>query len=281
MSAAPPAHPTQGVARHYDSLDGIYRSVWGEHVHHGYWVTGLESPERAVEQLVEVVADAARVGEGTRVCDVGCGYGATSRALVSGRGARVTGLTVSGAQQRFAQARSPSGNPRILLGDWLANDLSDEGFDAVIAIESISHMRDRARVFSECHRVLVPGGRLVVLDWLAPARPQAWQRRWLLEPICREGHLPGLDSLGDYGELLRGTGFVDVIGRDISRHVWRTWPIVLGRGVRCLPHDRDLCRLLVDRSHPEHGFVAMIGRLMVGFATRGFRYGMLTARRAG
>jgi len=184
VSAAPPAHPTQGVTRHYDSLDGIYRSVWGEHVHHGYWVTGRESPERAVEQLVEVVADAARVGEGTRVCDVGCGYGATSRALVSGRGARVPGLTVSGAQQRFAQARSPSGNPRILLGDWLANDLSDEGFDAVIAIESISHMRDRARVFSECHRVLVPGPAGGAR--LAGARPTAG----LATPVAARAHLP-------------------------------------------------------------------------------------------
>ncbi|GAC1439865.1 MAG: methyltransferase domain-containing protein [Solirubrobacteraceae bacterium] len=274
-------HPTAAVARHYDSLDSIYRSVWGEHVHHGYWISGSEPAARAVEQLVELVADAAVIGPGSRVCDVGCGYGATARSLVAGRGALVTGVTVSPAQQRYAERAAAGGNPRILLGDWLENELPDASFDAVVAIESISHMRDRPRVFAECHRVLAPGGRLVVLDWLAAAKARQWQQRLLLEPICREGHLPGLDTLGNYGELLLAAGFADVSGRDISRHVWRTWPIVLARGVRRLPGDRELRRLLLDRSHSERGFLPMVLRLMAGYATRGFRYGMLTAQRPG
>lgn len=266
------------VARHYDALDQVYRAVWGEHVHHGYWTDRGQSPEQAVRALVELVADAARIGPGTRVCDVGCGYGASARLLAGERGALVTGLTLSGAQARYAHSRERPG-VTVLQRDWLRNELPDACFDAVIAIESISHMPQRARVFAEAHRVLATGGRLVVLDWLAPQRPRHWQQRTLLEPICREGHLPSLDSLRGYGELCSCAGFSDVRGRDISRHVWRTWPIVLGRGVRRLGHDAELRRLLWDREHSEHGFVPMIARLMIGYATRGFRYGMLTARR--
>ncbi|MBW8754357.1 MAG: SAM-dependent methyltransferase, partial [Sphingomonadales bacterium] len=33
-----------GVALHYDELDPAYRRIWGEHVHHGYWLTGRETP---------------------------------------------------------------------------------------------------------------------------------------------------------------------------------------------------------------------------------------------
>jgi tocopherol O-methyltransferase len=266
------------VARHYDTLDRLYLDLWGEHVHHGYWTRARQSPAEAVRALVELVAEEAQIGPGVRVCDVGCGYGATARLLAAEHGAQVTGLTLSGAQARFAAAHAHQA-VTIVQRDWLVNELPASSFDALIAIESISHMPDRRRVFAEAHRVLAPGGRLVVLDWLAPARPRGWQQRNLLEPICREGHLPRLDTLGTYGRLLSDSGFADVRGRDISRHVWRTWPIVAGRGIARLRRDPELRSLLLSRDHSEHGFVAMIARLMVGYATRGFRYGMLTARR--
>src|SRR5205085_1479125 len=38
----------EAVARHYDELDHFYRNIWGEHVHHGLWRRGDESPEIAV-----------------------------------------------------------------------------------------------------------------------------------------------------------------------------------------------------------------------------------------
>ena len=86
------------VSGHYDDLDALYREIWGEHLHHGLWTTGRESAEAAVVALVARVADAAAIRPGDRVCDVGCGYGATSRWLAENRGARVTGLTISERQ---------------------------------------------------------------------------------------------------------------------------------------------------------------------------------------
>jgi cyclopropane fatty-acyl-phospholipid synthase-like methyltransferase len=266
------------IARHYDTLDRLYRELWGVHVHHGYWSDRRRTPEQAVRALVELAANEARVGAGSRVCDVGCGYGGSARLLAERFEAQVTGLTLSEAQARYAQAH-PCDGVTILQRDWLANELPAARFDAVIAIESISHMSHRDRVFAEARRVLAPGGRVVVLDWLAPERPRQWQRRLLLEPICREGHLPSLDTLRTYGELLADAGFADVRGRDISQHVWRTWPCVVQRALARLTRDAELRRLLWDREHSEHGFAFMVARLMVGYATRGFRYGLLTASR--
>ena len=37
------------VAGHYDELDKVYREVWGEHVHHGYFVLGDESIVEATD----------------------------------------------------------------------------------------------------------------------------------------------------------------------------------------------------------------------------------------
>lgn len=93
------------VAAHYDDLDRFYRDIWGEHVHHGLWATGRESSDEAVEALVALVAELAEIRPGHRVCDVGCGYGATSRMLAARYGATVTGLTLSEAQSGLRERR--------------------------------------------------------------------------------------------------------------------------------------------------------------------------------
>lgn len=269
----------EGVAHHYDVLDRHYREIWGEHVHHGLWLDPSELPAQATRRLVELAAGLAGVRAGSRVCDVGCGYGATARMLVDELEAQVTGLTVSPVQLRYGQAHARGENPRLLLGDWLDNGLPSASFDAVLAIESVSHMRERPRVFSECLRVLRPGGRLVVIDWLATQAARRWQRRLLLDPICREGRLPSLDTMRQYGQMLQSVGFEAVTGRDLSAQVWRTWPWVLRLGARRMASDAQLRRLVLDPRHEEREFLWLIAHLMAGYATRSVRYGVLSARR--
>ena len=77
---------TGAVAAHYDELDPFYREVWGEHVHHGYWPSGRESPAEAADALVRLVADRLDLEPGQAVCDIGCGYGATAADLVARHG---------------------------------------------------------------------------------------------------------------------------------------------------------------------------------------------------
>jgi tocopherol O-methyltransferase len=77
---------TPAVASHYDELDSFYREIWGEHVHHGYWATGQETATEAAVSLIELLADRLRLTSGLRVCDIGCGYGATARYLAAKHG---------------------------------------------------------------------------------------------------------------------------------------------------------------------------------------------------
>src|SRR5580700_11417964 len=78
ISAELPFDPSE-VRSHYDELDPFYRELWGEHVHHGFWTTGTESPEIAARRLVELVAEKAQIKSGDLVLDIGCGYGAPAR----------------------------------------------------------------------------------------------------------------------------------------------------------------------------------------------------------
>ncbi|MFL6530175.1 MAG: SAM-dependent methyltransferase, partial [Chthoniobacterales bacterium] len=179
----------EAVASHYDELDHFYREVWGEHVHHGMWLRGNETREEAVLNLVDMIAREAEIESGTRVCDIGCGYGAAAR-VVAERGADVTGITISPAQHAFAQTKRSEA--KFVCGDWMESDLPNDSFDAAIAIESSEHMPDINRFFAQANRVLRVGGRLVVTAWLSADAPTEPQKRWLLEPVCREGRMPNM-----------------------------------------------------------------------------------------
>lgn len=280
------------VARHYDELDPFYRALWGEHLHHGLWTTGKESPADAAVALVDEVARRGGVGPGSRVCDVGSGYGAVARRLAA-VGGQVTGLTVSEAQFRHAVAVAgghardpvPEGaavppTPRFLLRDWMENGLEDGAFDVVIAIESLSHMPDPARALVEARRVLRPGGRLVACVWLAAERPRPWERRHLLLPICDEGRLSALPSASDYGRWIAMAGFGDAELDDVSHRVARTWTVCARRLAAALPRPESL-RYLLDGRNSERAFALSVLRLLVAFRTGAMRYGIITAARPG
>ncbi len=260
------------VARHYDVLDELYRRVWGEHVHHGLWTTRGDPPALAARALAERVAAEARIGPGDAVVDVGCGYGATARLLARERGADVTGLTLSRAQ---AEAAPPAAGVTLLVRDWLANGLDDGAFDAAIAIESLSHMPEKPRVFGELARVVRPGGRVVVVDWLARERPGAAQRRLLLDPICREGRLPELHPASDYVALMRASG-LDVVGfEDLSARTARTWGVVARRLPGVLARDPRLLAAAL----PERAFLPSLVRIPVALRTGAMRLALLVAQR--
>jgi tocopherol O-methyltransferase len=265
------------VADHYDELDPIYRRVWGEHVHHGLWVTGRETPGEAVEALVDTVGDRLGLLPGQACIDIGCGYGSTARRLVVTRGVRVTGFTLSAEQARYAAAH-PVPDVDIQVRDWLANGLVDASADAAWAIESSEHMVDKPRFFAEAHRVLSPGGRFVICAWLAETGASGWKVRHLLEPICREGRLPSMGPREEYEAMARAAGFAVAGYEDVSSRVARTWPICAGRLVKLLLTDGETRRLALG-ARTRNSFLG-IPRLILAYRTGAMRYGIFTLAKA-
>ena len=269
----------EAVASHYDELDPYYRSLWGQHVHHGLWETGRESPQEAVVALSRRVAERAAIREETRVCDVGCGYGATARLLASDYGARVTGVTVSRKQYEGAAAHGGT-NPDFILRDWMENDLPAGSFDAVIAIESTEHLPDVAHGIREMSRVLVPGGRLVICAWMAGPAPKLWEVRHLLEPICREGCLVGMGNEADYHRWIADAGLAMETVEDLSRQVRRTWPICIRRTIAGFFTDPSLRRYLLGSMGRNRVFALTLMRIWIAYLTGAMRYVIFTASKS-
>lgn len=115
----------------------------------------------------EVIAELIAL-VGTRVIDVGCGDGALTR-LMTKRGAKAVGLEISQAKLRRALAAPAVGEERYLEGSGERLPFADASADAIIYLNSFHHVpvAVQGAALAEAARVLVPGGRLLILEPLA------------------------------------------------------------------------------------------------------------------
>ena len=162
-----------------------------------------------------------------------------------------------------------------MQGDWLKNSLPDASFDAAIAIESSEHMADLGAFFRQARRVLRRGGRLVVAAWLSCEAPPPWQEQWLLEPICREGRMPSMSTMGEYQGHAEAAGFEIESAEDVSREVARTWPQIAGIFVRKLWANPRYLRFLLDRHARNRVFALTMFRIWLAYRTGAMRYGLI------
>ncbi|HEV7465018.1 MAG TPA: class I SAM-dependent methyltransferase [Candidatus Dormibacteraeota bacterium] len=106
-----------------------------------------------------VVAELRAAGS-RRVLDVGCGTGIlAARIGEDGRGARVLGCDLSMGMLRRAAARVRGA---WVQGDALRLPLRDGALDAVVSTQAFHFLPDRRAALAEFHRVLRPGGLLVI-----------------------------------------------------------------------------------------------------------------------
>ncbi len=123
------------------------------------------SPAGWAAPLYARALDAADVGPGTSLLDLGCGTGDFAAAAL-GRGARVVGVDVSADAVRIAAGAVPGASFRV--GD--AHDLGPVDalggpFAVVGAIQLLTHVTNPLKVLREAARAAVPGGTLVASVW--------------------------------------------------------------------------------------------------------------------
>ncbi|HXF60458.1 MAG TPA: methyltransferase domain-containing protein [Caldilineaceae bacterium] len=133
------------------------------------------------KHLVEVEGNydwyLAALQPGMRLLDVGCGNGMQSLRAVRQRG--VTAVGVEGnianlaAAVRLASDLPPAAVSFLQADLEAALPVSDASFDAVLLLDVIEHIVRRQPLLREIHRVLCPGGLLLVS---APNRQTRWKR---------------------------------------------------------------------------------------------------------
>ena len=148
----------------------------------------------------EFTADlAARLPDGARVLELGCGGGTRETQALAGR-FRLTGVDLSERQLERARARVP--NAEFVRGDLTTIEFDDGSFAAVVAYYSFNHVPREllAPVFARIHGWLADGG--YVMAALGASDLEAWTGDFLGAPTFFSGFPPETNS-----RLVREAGF--------------------------------------------------------------------------
>jgi cyclopropane fatty-acyl-phospholipid synthase-like methyltransferase len=215
------------IGNAYDTSADLLDQVWGENLHHGYWVDASDDATltEAGNRLTDRLADMLAIKPGSRLLDIGCGVGQPAIRLGTAHDVEVVGVSIAQGQVRRANERAAAAGLADRLsfqhGDAMDLPFPDESFDLVWALESLHHMPDRWHVISQAARILKPGGRMAIGDFLL-REEEGTEADAASVDLVRMGVLK-LVSIEDYQDKLREAGLVPDGAEDVSDHTRPSW----------------------------------------------------------
>jgi SAM-dependent methyltransferase len=187
----------------------IRREAFGEDIGQNSWLTAEEL--RRFGRWLGLESS-------TRLLEVGSGSGGPALSLAARTGCRVTGVDIHeagvAAANTAARERGLAEHARFVCADARERlPFDDESFDALICVDAIDHIYERAEVLREWRRLIVSGGQVLFTN---PITVTGLLRRE--EVIVRSGGMgafvftpPGLDE-----RLVHEAGFVAIRIEDVS-----------------------------------------------------------------
>ena len=238
------------VSAHYDLSNDLfeafldptmtYSAAWFDENQSVVTATGLEE---AQVRKINGLLDYAGVGPGTRLLEIGTGWGALA-IIAARRGALVTTVTISAEQLAFASERvveaGLSDRVDLRLQDYRE---VDGEFDAIVSVEMIEAVGEAywPTYFATIDRLLAPDGKLAIQAiTMAHERVLATKRSfgWIQKYIFPGGIIPSLQSIDD--NLAAHTTLRVTQRRELGAHYARTLHLWRERFNEQWPHIHQL-----------------------------------------
>lgn len=270
-----------GIAGFYDRSSQLWEEVWGEHMHHGYYVPEDRTDHvQAQIDLIDEVLKWADAKDATSVIDVGCGIGGSSRHIAKKFNCKAQGITLSPYQanrgNELAKEQGLTEQASFQVADALDMPFEDKSFDLVWSLESGEHMPDKSKFVNELFRVATPGGRIIIVTWchrdLEEGETELTKKEErLLARINRAYYLPRWCSVQDYVNLLEAKGAKDIRREDWSYIIAPFWKAVIKSSLNF----KSIIGLLKSGFSTQRGAYAMI-LMLQGFNRGLIKFGLIT-----
>jgi cyclopropane-fatty-acyl-phospholipid synthase len=232
LSAAPIAPlPSLANEQHYELPPAFFERVLGPHLKYSCcWFEHAETPLAEAEQrMLELCSARARIADGMRILDLGCGWGALSLWLAQRHPrARILAVSNSKLQREFIGARA-----RALGVDNLEVRTADvnafappERFDRVVSVEMMEHTRNWPLLLGRMADWLEPHGEVFVHVFchreLAYPFETDGRGDWMGRHFFSGGMMPSLDLMERCAGALRVAERWSIVGTHYERTA-RAW----------------------------------------------------------
>jgi cyclopropane-fatty-acyl-phospholipid synthase len=267
----------QNIQRHYDLSNDLFALFLDQTMTYSAAVfRGFPAAEHtlpaAQHRKIDLLLDAARVGAGTRLLEVGTGWGELALRAAA-RGAHVTTVTLSREQQLLARRRIAAAGLEDRVEVRLCDYREVTGsYDAVVSVEMIEAVgREFWPVyFSTLEQRLAPGGRIALQAITMPHDRMLATRStftWIHKYVFPGGDIPSAEAIEEV--CAAGTGLRIVAADAFGAHYAETLRLWRDRFEQAAPEVEAL------------GFDAVFRRLWtfyLAYSEAGFRSGYLDVR---
>ena len=196
------------ISAHYDLSNDLFAAFLDPSMSYS---SALFDPARPIREQdlheaqvrkVEAILDAADVKEGSRVLEIGTGWGELS-IRAAARGATVTSVTLSAEQRDLAleriEAAGHTDRVRVLLQDY--RETTGE-YDAIVSVEMIEAVGEEywETYFSKIDDLLAPGGAVAIQAILMEHHRLLATKGsfgWIQKYIFPGGLIPSLQAIKD------------------------------------------------------------------------------------
>jgi cyclopropane-fatty-acyl-phospholipid synthase len=194
----------RNIHAHYDLGNDFY-SLFLDHETMMYSAAVFQSQDESLADAqinkIHRLIELGEIKPEHHVLEIGCGWGGFAIETAKQTGCRITGITISAEQFKFATERVTEegleDQVKILLCDYRKMTGS---FDRIVSIEMLEAVGHAyyGTFFNTCDRLLKPGGRVVLQVIAIPdQRYKAYRRNpdWIQKHIFPGGMLPSLTEL--------------------------------------------------------------------------------------
>ena len=236
------------IERHYDLSNELFAEFLDPSMTYSsaWFASETESLQSAQERKMDGILDQAGVGAGTRMLEIGSGWGALA-VRAAQRGAHVTTITISQEQAALARERFAAAGldveSRIDLQLVDYREITGT-YDAIVSVEMIEAVGEEywPTYFSTIDHHLAPGGKVSIQAiMMADHRYRATRNSygWIQKYIFPGGLLPSPEAIDR--TLAAHTGLAVTERRPLGRHYARTlrmwrdrfderWPVLNAQG---------------------------------------------------
>ena len=153
--------------QHYELPPAFFRHVLGRHLKYSgcYWPPGVNSLDQAEAAMLAMTCERARLTDGLRILELGCGWGSLSLWMAENYPAsRIMAVSNSRPQREFIEsiiAERNLQNLQVITAD-MQDFSTDLQFDRVVSVEMFEHMRHWPMLLERISGWLTPEGRLFI-----------------------------------------------------------------------------------------------------------------------